>query len=130
MLVLTFGWVMIIAYQRGILSPWLHEWSRFSHSLLMDSPTPFLMVILKCPLSTDGLSSLVVIIAVIVLYSLENHDRPDLSELCTNYICMKTLKLPRTFHISSAFFIKRTSSEFFPFELFFPCMIFFLFVGK
>lgn len=82
----------------------------------MDSPTPFLMVILKCPLSTDGLSSLVAIIAVIVLYSLENHDRPDLSELCTNYICMETSKLPHTFHVSSAYYIEQMSSEFFPFE--------------
>lgn len=113
MLVLTYGWVMIVAYQRGTPSPWLDEWSRYSHPLLMD-PSHLSQSSLKCPLQTNGPSSLVVI-AVIVLYSLQNHHRSDLSELCTNYICMETSELPHTFHISSAF--SQTN------ELFFFCFV-------
>ncbi len=116
MLVLSYGWVMIIAYQRGTPSPWLDEWSRYSHPLLTD-PSHSSWSSLKWPLQTNGPSSLVVI-AVIVLYSLQNHDGSDLSELCTNYICMETSELPHTFYISSAF--SQTN------EL----QVFFRFVGK
>lgn len=116
MLVLTYGWVMIVAYQRGTPSPWLDEWSRYSHPLLTD-PSHLSWSCLKCPLQTIGPSSLVAI-TVIVLYSLQNHIRSDLSELCTNYICMETSELSHTFHISSAF--SQTN------EL----QVFFRFVGK
>lgn len=113
MLVLSYGWVMIIAYQRGTPSPWLDEWSRYSHPLLTDPPHSSWSS-LKWPLQTTGPSSLVAI-AVIVLYSLQNHDRSDLSELCTNYICMETSALTHTFYISSAFSQTNELQVFFPF---------------
>lgn len=81
---------------------------------IVNGSLPFVMVILKCPLRTNGPSSLVVI-AVIVLYSLQNHNRSDLSELCTNYICMETSEVPHTFHISSALYQRNELQVFFRF---------------